>query len=91
MDRLLREGELSAGELNETQSISPPAISRHLKILREAGIINQRVDKMCDNGFVDEVREITDVWIRQYNECRHQISKYSLAKPRHWAILSSKK
>lgn len=45
VERLLDEGELSAGALQEEVSISPPAISRHLKVLREAGIVHQRVDK----------------------------------------------
>ncbi len=45
VERLLTEGELSAGSLQETAEISPPAISRHLKVLRKAGIIEQRIDK----------------------------------------------
>lgn len=44
VERLLREGELSAGALLEVAPISPPAISRHLKVLRDAGILEQRVD-----------------------------------------------
>ena len=44
VERLLSEGELSAGALQATADISPPAISRHLKVLREAGVIEQRVD-----------------------------------------------
>ncbi len=45
VERLLNEGELSAGALLEGVEISPPAVSRHLKVLREAGIIHQRVDR----------------------------------------------
>ncbi len=45
VERLLKEGELSAGGLQDGAEISPPAISRHLKVLRTAGIIEQRVDK----------------------------------------------
>lgn len=45
VERLLKEGELSAGDLQEGTSISAPAVSRHLKVLRSAGLINQRVDK----------------------------------------------
>ena len=45
VSRLLNEGELSAGDLNNGADISPPAMSRHLKILRHAGVISQRVDK----------------------------------------------
>jgi DNA-binding transcriptional ArsR family regulator len=43
VERLLKEGELSAGELQDGMTISPPAISRHLKVLRDAGIVRQRV------------------------------------------------
>ena len=45
VEKLLKEGELSAGNLQDVGTISPPAISRHLKVLREAGIIEQRIDK----------------------------------------------
>ena len=45
VERLMKEGELSAGDLLEGASISAPAISRHLKVLRNAGLIDQRVDK----------------------------------------------
>jgi len=45
VDRLLNEGELSAGDIVETAPISAPAFSRHLKVLREAGILEQRTDK----------------------------------------------
>ena len=45
VERLLKEGELPAGDLHEGSSISAPAISRHLKVLRNAGVIEQRIDK----------------------------------------------
>ena len=45
VERLLSEGELSAGNLQDEVTISPPAISRHLKVLRNAGVIQQRIDK----------------------------------------------
>ncbi len=45
VERLLREGELNAGSLQKGVPISAPAISRHLKVLRNAGIVVQRVDK----------------------------------------------
>ena len=44
VERLLNEGELSAGCLQEQMVISRPAVSRHLKCLRNAGVIRQRVD-----------------------------------------------
>ena len=45
VERLLKEGELSAGDIQEGTSISAPAVSRHLKVLRSAGLVHQRVDK----------------------------------------------
>jgi DNA-binding transcriptional ArsR family regulator len=45
VDHLLSQGEQSAGQLQQLTDISPPAVSRHLKVLRLAGLINQRVDR----------------------------------------------
>ena len=45
VEKLLAEGEQPAGELQKIGTLSPPAISRHLKVLRTAGIIHQRIDK----------------------------------------------
>ena len=45
VERLLVEGQLSAGQLQDVADISAPAISRHLKVLRQAGVIVQTVDK----------------------------------------------
>ena len=44
MEKLIQRGELSAGVLAGEAAISAPAISRHLKVLREAGLIRQRVE-----------------------------------------------
>ena len=38
----LREGDASVAELAEPFSISQPAISRHLKVLQNAGLISRR-------------------------------------------------
>lgn len=40
----LAEGEATVNELRAPFSISQPAISRHIKVLAEAGLIVQRVD-----------------------------------------------
>lgn len=45
IERLLSEGETNAGELAAPFNISSPAISRHLKVLEDAGLIERRVDK----------------------------------------------
>jgi DNA-binding transcriptional ArsR family regulator len=45
VEQLLHKGEMTAGELAEPFDVSRPAISRHLKILEEAGVIERRVDR----------------------------------------------
>ena len=45
VERLLNEGDLTAGQIGEGVEISAPAMSRHLKILRKAGLLHQRVDQ----------------------------------------------
>mgnify|MGYP001047339296 CR=1 FL=1 len=45
VERLMQSGELPAGALQDIGDISAPAISRHLKVLHNAGIIEKRVDK----------------------------------------------
>ena len=44
VERLLDRGALPAGDLQDVAEISAPAISRHLKVLREAGLVTQTVD-----------------------------------------------
>jgi DNA-binding transcriptional ArsR family regulator len=39
---LLAHGEHSAGDLADRFPVSRPAISRHLKVLRDAGLVQQR-------------------------------------------------
>jgi DNA-binding transcriptional ArsR family regulator len=40
--RLLAAGELSAGEIASRFSVTQPAISQHLKVLRETGLVAER-------------------------------------------------
>jgi DNA-binding transcriptional ArsR family regulator len=42
--RLLAEGELSAGAVGSRFDVTQPAISQHLKVLREAGLVRERRD-----------------------------------------------
>jgi len=41
---LLQGGERSAGTLVETLALPQPNVSKHLKILREAGLVRVRID-----------------------------------------------
>ncbi len=41
----LRQGERSVGELVERLALSQPAVSKHLRVLREAELVASRVDR----------------------------------------------
>lgn len=41
---LLRQGERPAGDLVGALDISQPGVSRHLRVLREAGLVSVRTD-----------------------------------------------
>src|SRR5215475_12132543 len=41
---LLRDGELPVGELVERLRMSQPAVSKHLRVLRDAGLVEVRAD-----------------------------------------------
>jgi DNA-binding transcriptional ArsR family regulator len=45
IERLLAAGELSVGDVAAPFAISPPAISRHLRVLERAGLIERRVER----------------------------------------------
>ena len=40
----MRTGEIGAGDLADRFPVSRPAIARHVRILRRAGLVRQRVD-----------------------------------------------
>ena len=40
----LAEGDCSVGDLAEPHRVSPPAISRHLRVLEDAGLLEQTPD-----------------------------------------------
>ena len=45
VERLMVRGELAAGDIAANFDISFPAISRHLRVLEEAGLIQRRAEK----------------------------------------------
>ena len=64
---LLARGELAAGELAARFPVSRPAISRHLRVLREAGLVRSRVEGRRRLYALDPrpLRELDD-WLAPY-------------------------
>ena len=42
LERLAREGEMNVSELQEPFAMSQPAVSKHLRLLRQAGLVRKR-------------------------------------------------
>jgi DNA-binding transcriptional ArsR family regulator len=64
---LLREHDRPVGEIVDTLAISQPAVSKHLRVLREAGIVDAQVDaqRRLYRLRAGALREI-DEWIAPY-------------------------
>src|SRR5947208_16320290 len=45
VERLLAGGDLTVGEIAKPFRISAPAITRHLQVLENAGLIEKRIDR----------------------------------------------
>lgn len=65
---LLRGGEHSVRELTENTSVTQPAVSQHLRVLREAGLVAVRPDgtrrlyRIEPNGFAEVRAWVDSFW-----------------------------
>jgi DNA-binding transcriptional ArsR family regulator len=64
---LLRESERSVGELVERLTISQPGVSKHLRVLRDAGLVSVRTDAQRRwYGLRPEPLSEIDAWLEPY-------------------------
>ena len=66
---LLRDGERSVGELVVDTALTQPAVSKHLRVLREAGLVDVRADAQrrlyrVRSGPLEEL----DAWLEPYRK-----------------------
>lgn len=83
----LAEGEATVNELAAPLPISQPAVSRHIRVLVEAGLVTQRVDgskRPCRlaPGALSELSEYLEM-LRRALECNYQRLDRLLAKQRN--------
>ena len=66
LDRLVR-GEATVGELARPFTVSRPAISKHLRVLEKAGLVNRARDGRVSRCGLDAgpMRDASD-WVAQY-------------------------
>jgi DNA-binding transcriptional ArsR family regulator len=64
---LLADGELTAGELASEFTVSRPAVSRHLRVLRQAGLVRARERGTQRLYSLDPAPlEELDAWLSRY-------------------------
>jgi DNA-binding transcriptional ArsR family regulator len=64
---LLRERERSVGELVERLTISQPGVSKHLRVLRDAGLVQVRIEAQRRwYGLRPEPLTEIDAWLEPY-------------------------
>ena len=82
---LLGRGERSAGEIVDEFDVSAPAISQHLKALRDAGLVQVRTDAQRRIYALDKVGlENIDAWlkdVRRFWGGRLDALEHELRKP----------
>ena len=84
---LLAEDERPVGELVDLLGLSQPAVSKHLKVLREAGLVQSRTDAQRRIYRVrsEPLREV-DEWLTPY---RRQWAGHLNALERHLEIMEA--
>jgi DNA-binding transcriptional ArsR family regulator len=64
---LLRDGERSVGELVDRLTLSQPGVSKHLRVLRDAGLVQVRVEAQRRwYGLRPEPLTEIDAWLEPY-------------------------
>ena len=78
---LVRDGELSAGEIASHFDVTRPAVSQHLNVLKEAGLVNERRNgtrrlyRARPEGLVELRAFLEGFWDVRLDELKRQAEK----------------
>jgi DNA-binding transcriptional ArsR family regulator len=78
---LVREGELSAGEIAAHFDVTRPAVSQHLQVLKEAGLVSERRNgtkrlyRARPEGLADLKAFLEEFWIERLEALKHEAEK----------------
>lgn len=76
-ERLCREGEQTVGRLTEYAGVSQPAVSKHLGVLKSAGLVKDRpagrqthyaADPRALSPLVDWTTQMANFWERKFDD-----------------------
>ena len=82
--RILRDHEATAGELADALPIARPGVSRHLRVLREAGLVDvrqeaqRRIYRLRPEtlvGIDDWLADYRDLWIQRLDALHTEIAR----------------
>ena len=75
-ERLCREGELTVGALTDRAGVSQPAVSKHLGVLRQAGLVRERYEGRQTHftaqlsalaPLIDWTKQMTGFWQNRFD------------------------
>lgn len=83
-ERLCRDGDQTVGALTAQAGISQPAVSKHLRVLKEAGLVSDRhegrnthyraqLDALAP--LTDWTREMTRFWQQRFNDIENLLNR----------------
>ena len=83
-ERLCRDGEKTVAELTAGAGVSQPVVSKHLRLLREAGLVNARptgrsthygAEAAALAPLADWTAEMTRFWERRLDALEHLLNR----------------
>ena len=78
---LVRDGELSAGEIASHFDVTRPAVSQHLNVLKEAGLVSQRRNgtrrlyRARPEGLAELKAFLEDYWDVRLDTLKREVEK----------------
>lgn len=83
---LVRDGELSAGEIAQNFDVTRPAVSQHLNVLKEAGLVSERRNgtrrlyRARPEGLVPLKQFLEEFWDPRLEALKREIEREEKAK-----------
>lgn len=83
-ERLSREGEKTVRSLTEESGVSQPAVSKHLAILKRAGLVRDRphgrqthyrAQRSALAPLIDWTREMTGFWEKRFDQLENLLKR----------------
>lgn len=83
-ERLCRDGEQTVGALTAQAGVSQPAVSKHLRVLKQAGLVRDRHEGRQTHvsaqpgalaPLIDWTREMADFWVGRFDDLEDLLNR----------------